>query len=652
MSTNWQYTPVSSGDADSVSRNEQQEPTQSVDSLKDTQERSQPDWDNALKRHKEDASQTTFINATKGDTLQIPNWPEPRKLEVTRGKSILSNLGSILFLVPPLFFLGLVLSAIGLHSKEASAFGGLVIQACLLGPTVFPLMFSAILGWCLRTYGRYKSERGVKLGELERLIGSQTVFSFLRFALIFKQLDQLCIMLGILWTLSPLGGQSILRMLSVRQVDLESTETISYLDPYSASEYHAEKNIPLTGTMVTGLYVASIYASPDIKNRTTDVWGAVKIPSIESINFNHQDDDGVAVGDVSSYTSLIGIPIGSTTYKTVTNYTFTLNATTFTTQCQEPKTIDGIDVPYPADGGSFVLETQFIPPRPYTITVTERNISLITFSPGLSYAVIHNCTLVPNFLLAKVECTSGHCGVTRIKKLEYSVEKLPPSILGQDTWPDIVRELPRSTHHYYVGHSSQTELYLYNPQQLKPNISSSQVDLREVPIAEFSRRFATVINTYYQATLSPELRMQSLVSDDPSMVNFLKTTEATIHNLSPNTYQRHWEWAISALVASLAMLGVAITSILLENRVISPDTYGYISSMTRDNPYFPLPPNGCTLEGTERAVLLRNVVVRVEDVAPNKEVGHIAFTMAGYKTPTEQETNCRLRRTKVYSGGS
>lgn len=100
------------------------------------------------------------------------------------------------------------------------------------------------------------------------------------------------------------------------------------------------------------------------------------------------------------------------------------------------------------------------------------------------------------------------------------------------------------------------------------------------------------------------------------------------------------------------MLGVAITGILLEKRVIGTDIYGYVSSMTRDNPYFPLPPNGCTLEGTERAVLLKDVVVRLEDVAPDKKIGHLALTMAGYKTPAEQSMGCRLRRTKMYSGCS
>ncbi|PVF95159.1 hypothetical protein CPB86DRAFT_875906 [Serendipita vermifera] len=618
MSTNWQYTPVSSGDVDSVSR-EQQEPTRSVYSHDDRQEKLQSSQEGNLKPHQGDTSQTTLANADKSDILEIPNWPEPRTLKITRGKSILHSVGNILSLIPPLFFLVLVLSSIGLHSKRTSSFGRLVIQACLL--------------------------------ELERVIASQTVFSFLRFAFAFKQLDRLCIVLGILWSLSPLGGQGVLRMLSMKQIYQESTETIRYLDLYGLSEYQNSRRIPVVGTMVNGLYISSLFAPPDVKNRTTDLWGAIKTPSIEALDFDHQGDDGVAVGDVSNYMSLIGIPINSTVYKVANNYTFTLNATVFTTQCQEPESRNSLEVPYLIDGVSFTLETQYTTRKPYEVIVTQRNISSITFAPQTEYAVIHNCTLVPNCLLAKVECSSGHCGVTRIKKLEHPIDQLPIPMLGSETWLDIVQELPKSTGNN-LGHSSQTELYLYDPQQLKPNITGLRVDLREVPIEEFSRRFATVINTYYQATLSPGLRMQSLISGDPSMMKFLKTKEAKIHILSPNTYQRHWEWVISALVASLAMLVVAITSILLERQVISPDIYGYVSSMTRDSPYFPLPPNGCTLEGAERAVLLKDVVVRIQDVTPNKEVGHIAFTMTGYKKPTQQLADCRLRKTKMYSGSS
>ncbi|PVF95155.1 hypothetical protein CPB86DRAFT_875902 [Serendipita vermifera] len=645
MSTNWQYAPVSSQDADSVSRTHQSDTRESVDSLEDKHKKYQNNREDDLKSQESTIQMLTNVNVS--DIIEVPNWPGPKTLEVTRGQSILHSMGYILLLVPPLVFLVLVLSAIGLHSKEVSPFGAIVSQACLLGPTVFPIAFSAILGWCLRTYGCYKSERGVKLGQLERVIGSQTLFSFLKFAFKFKQIDRLCIILAMLWVLSPLGGQGVLRMLSMRQLIETREETVTYLDLYGRSRYFNTKSTQLARRAVEGLYLASLFAPVEIKNRTTDLWGGIKIPSIEFLDFDHQDDDGVVVGDVSNYTSLLGIPVNSTAFTATSNYTFTLNTTVFTTRCEEPQVFGRDDVGYPSYTKPFYLETQPIPG-----TATERGVSLITYPFELNGGVVNNCTITPNFLLAKVECYSGHCGVSRIKRVVDPDGQLAHAILGRNknTWPNIVERLPETSGISELWVSSQTERYLYDPQAPQAENSGLSADLREIPVDEFSRRFAILLNTYYQATVSPAPRLNSLIRDVKYPNDSLKTTVATIRTLSPNTYQRHWEWVISALVASLAMFSVAIIGILLERRVISPDIYGYVSSMTRDNPYFPLPPNGCTLEGTERAVLLRDVVVRIEDVAPTKQIGHLAFTMAGYKTPTEQPIDCRLRRTKVYSG--
>ncbi|PVF90958.1 hypothetical protein CPB86DRAFT_820905, partial [Serendipita vermifera] len=314
MSTNSLDVPISPQDEVLIPRKQQPESTQSVDSFEHEREKSQSDRKDALTLHSQDSSQT-FMNAdVLGDILQIPDWPGPQTLEATSRESILRNVGYVLFLVPPLFFLVLVLSALGLHLEKASPFGKFVTQACLLGPTVFPIAFSAILGWCLKTYGRYGSERGIKLGELERVIGSQTVFSFLRLAFTFKQLDRLCIALGILWILSPLGGQGILRMLSMRPLIETSEETVLYLNLYKESRYVVDSLPALARGMIDDLYFSSLHAPVEIKNRTTDLWGMVKIPSIEYLDFDHQGDDGAVVGDVPTYTSLLGIPMNSTAY--------------------------------------------------------------------------------------------------------------------------------------------------------------------------------------------------------------------------------------------------------------------------------------------------------------------------------------------------
>ncbi|PVG03890.1 hypothetical protein CPB86DRAFT_810426 [Serendipita vermifera] len=646
MSKNWQYVPISSQDADLISINDQLGPAQSTDFPENERKKLQSNQEHDP-LHKKDTSQM-FTNAAVNGILEIPNWPGPQMFEVTRGQSILYSMGYMLFLIPPLFFLVLVAATVGLHLKEANALGAFVRQAYLLGPTVFPITFSAILGWCLKAYGRYRAERGVKLGQLERVIGSQTVFSFLRFAFAFKQFDRLCIILGVLWSLSPLGGQGILRMLSMRQVAKSTLEDIFYLDLHGTTRYMTGTSGETYQNVIDGLYVASLFAPGEVKNSTTDLWGGIKIPFPNSID--SPDWDNVTTERPPTYVSLLGVTVDSRV-KTASNSTFSLNTTFFTTQCEEPKIIAAKDVPNFQGGAKLVLETEF-----FVNGLPERNLSL-SFITSISYeeVLLYNCTVIPNFALAKVECHSGDCRVSRIKRLADPDGQLTHNMLNQGiTWPTIVKFLPTSTGPQFLS-ATQTECYLHDPRRPLGDYRPQWEDLRQVPIAEFNKRFAVILNTYYQATIAPSFRLNSLLPDDdfyPYTGDTVRRTVATIRILLPQTYQRHWEWVISAFVASLAMLGVAMTGILLEKRVISPDIYGYVSSMTRDNPYFPLPPTGCALDGTQRAVLLRDVVVRFEDVAPNKRIGHLALTMVENKASTQQSLDCRLRRTKMYSGCS
>jgi hypothetical protein len=493
--------------------------------------------------------------------------------------------------------------------------------------------------------------------KLERIIGSQTLFSYLKFAFTFKQLDGLCIALGLLWIMSPLGGQGILRMLSTRQEMKTSSETILYFDLYVESPF-MPGNSDYYHTKVNGIYLASLFAPADISEGATDSWGGIKIPSIDSLDFDHQGDDGVVVTGSSGYASLLGVPVNTTTCANASDCIFTMNTTTFTAQCEGPKIFGADFMRAPNNGAPFILES---PAHLRGDNMTSTNISMITFvmdPSGLvaaSKIVMHNCTLTPNSLSAKVECYSNDCRATRIKKIDDPDGQFARSMFPPATWLEIANRLPASTGYLPEWTNTQTERYIYDPHNSLIDDRTSSVDLSGIPIEEFSKRFTTILNTYYQATISPSTRLGTLIPDifDPnSLVHNTKpvrNTTATAHTISSTIYQRHWEWVIFGLVASIAMLAVAITGISLNRLVTAPDIYGYVSSMTRDNPYFPVPPNGCTLDGAHRATLLRDVTVRLEDVAPDKDVGHLAFTIAGYKTPTEQLVNFRLRRTKLYS---
>lgn len=118
--------------------------------------------------------------------------------------------------------------------------------------------------------------------------------------------------------------------------------------------------------------------------------------------------------------------------------------------------------------------------------------------------LVHNCTITPNSFLAKVECHSGHCSVSRVKKLAYQTSEY---LLDAKIWGEIAKDLPKSingSNSVDYGSSTRTERYLYDPFFLYDG--PELIDVINVSLSDFSKRFATILNIYYQASISPELR--------------------------------------------------------------------------------------------------------------------------------------------------
>jgi hypothetical protein len=105
MSTNWHYAPVAFQDTDTFYKERQWGPTRSAYSLEDEQMKLQYPPDNDRKLYRGDTG-LTMTNNVNRDPPPIPNWPGPQMLAITGGKRLLFILGYVLFLVPPLVFLG------------------------------------------------------------------------------------------------------------------------------------------------------------------------------------------------------------------------------------------------------------------------------------------------------------------------------------------------------------------------------------------------------------------------------------------------------------------------------------------------------------------------------------------------------------------
>lgn len=175
---------------------------------------------------------------------------------------------------------------------------------------------------------------------------------------------------------------------------------------------------------------------------------------------------------------------------------------------------------------------------------------------------------------------------------------------------------------------------------------------KNVTEADFSARLSLLFNTYWtisqwHAEISDHstTNLSSLtVGRDSGDYQIVNTTVIEQHSV----YKANYVWITVLLVTSMILLVCTLASLLLRLITIAPDILGYVSSLTRDSPYFEtLQSGGSVLSGEERARKLRDVKVQIADVNPEAKVGHVAFVKAETLQGEKQEY-ARLRRGRNY----
>ena len=147
----------------------------------------------------------------------------------------------------------------------------------------------------------------------------------------------------------------------------------------------------------------------------------------------------------------------------------------------------------------------------------------------------------------------------------------------------------------------------------------------------------TMINTYYQASLDPTqgsandytltLDTQGIINGTIHSQDYLKgTVKGAMFNPQ---YRLSIPWVIVDLISCKILLAAALIASWLRQRTLAPDIFGYVSSLTRDNPHLNLPEGGSTMSGLERARALKKVKVRIADVADENGVGKVGLRYAG-----------------------
>jgi hypothetical protein len=210
--------------------------------------------------------------------------------------------------------------------------------------SAFPIVFAAVIGRLVSKIAAWKLERGAKLGILEQLMGSRTVFSTLHTQVILRSTNRLGLCLALLWALSPMGGQSALRIVDTTHKDFKAFPEVEYFDTNNTGSGWAAATVNVNETDLSfgqwdTLYTASLLASAESKFSNLDLWGNVKVPFMSSYRDVMNDtwtdvppryspqDNGVDFnnGSVMAFSSLIGLPItglqeGNSSFLLESNY--------------------------------------------------------------------------------------------------------------------------------------------------------------------------------------------------------------------------------------------------------------------------------------------------------------------------------------------
>ncbi|KAM0425257.1 hypothetical protein ACHAPT_009574 [Fusarium lateritium] len=223
---------------------------------------------------------TSESDAHKSDNAHAHDAEMPRlKRHNLDWIVVLGDVAAVASPIALIVFASMVLRLDGSEAGE-TAFTRWNNATTVLG-TLFP-----IIGRFVYEVARWKLEQGVTLGTLEQLLGSQTVGSTVLTHTKLWILNPLGIGLLFIWVFSPLGGQSLLRILgshlepvvehsTIVHFDSDATSTLAGLRPASGS---ASGFIDDTIRYLGNWYSALLLAPPTIKTDGMDLWGNVRIP--------------------------------------------------------------------------------------------------------------------------------------------------------------------------------------------------------------------------------------------------------------------------------------------------------------------------------------------------------------------------------------
>ncbi|KAI1066960.1 hypothetical protein LB507_011335 [Fusarium sp. FIESC RH6] len=596
---------------------------------------------------------------------------QPRKLKQADFTTRIIWVWNIVLTLVPMSFIALAIIVVTLDGQMESSFGQHVLELTKLSPSLYPILFAAVVGRFYKNLARYCLEQsgGVRLAVLEQVFGSQSFATALERVCFVHTHVFLSFIILTTWALSPLGGQSSSRILGFGNATEVGNGTVHYLHPaYQVSSYLSQRSLVATKGSVAALYSSNLLSSLEQKRSPRDMWELPKIPQVtwemQKVGKTYTIDQEALKSGEDHYASLLGVKLrGLGSSQDATEHNFTLQTSYINLDCalmdsqfdvdtdywtnrsiSDRKSEDAyvyLHIPVPGDELSELDEP---PPLGLTYFIRwERKVEEDGGDQVPSYWASINCTMRTVWLETDIHCgprpTSTSCYAYQQRRIngtqhENHLPRLMRKRFGAlqqavAFWPqasgDIGFRGPLATENYIMG-----DLHPYAGQEYRDWTDHDM----EIDDEDISRRLTTAFNTFWDATLNPLGHtkvsfgpldnISTTYEDEFNPEPFMNATVGTMTRTF-EVYRASQLWVAILLAATIFLQVLAILGLVLEAIILGPEVLGFASSITRDNPYVPIPPGNSALDGAERARALGDLRLQLADVEPRDESGYIAI---------------------------
>ncbi|KAL8853002.1 MAG: hypothetical protein Q9221_002150 [Calogaya cf. arnoldii] len=264
---------------------------------------------------------------------------------------------------------------------------------------------------------------------------------------------------------------------------------------------------------------------------------------------------------------------------------------------------------------------------PVNLMYVSKVTSIRNDDPEARVLTVFNCTVFNPKIEGVVECDSADCKMAKVRRTQKALSfPLAPPVHG---YPHPAS--PAAIDICMLGAENP-----FSDESLVHSRIDGAGDWSGISKGVFSQGLTTRLHTLWQVSLAPSgVRLGSSANLTSQLVPS-ENTAATITKTSLQ-YIANRIYVGLLLAVSLTLQICAVAGFAFTLKAKAPDILGYISTMTRDNPYTDVPVGRNTLSGLERARYLFDLKIRLVDIMPRHEFGHIAFRSIGDSSSKEKD---------------